>query len=70
LALNVSFGMKVGLGLGGVGVHLFVGIDHLVVSNMEPINVGGDSPVVEISCGLLDEGISGWVLSEKGQRRC
>jgi hypothetical protein len=64
-ALNVGLGMEVGFSLCGVGVHLFVGIDHLVVGDSKPVNVSGDSPVVEFSRSILDEGIGRGVPSKK-----
>jgi hypothetical protein len=60
LALNASFGAEVSLSLGIVGVSLLVTVNYLVMSGAEAVKVGGNSPVIEISSGFLDKGISGW----------
>ena len=57
--LNSITGSGMHGGEGGIGVDLFVGINHLVVSSVESIQVGSDSPVVKFSCVVLDEGIGG-----------
>jgi hypothetical protein len=64
-ALNIGFGVKVGFGLRGVGVHLLIGVNYLVMGNAESVDIGGDSLVIEFSSGSLDKGISGWVPSKK-----
>ena len=51
-------------GEGGEGVDLLVGIDHLVVGGPESIEVGCDSPVLQISGLILDDGESGGWASD------
>jgi hypothetical protein len=68
LALDAGFGAKVGLSLSGVGVCLFVGIDHLVMGDPKSVDVGSNSPVVELSSSILDEGVCGGVPGEEIQQ--
>ena len=45
-------------GKGGEGVNLLVGIDHLIVGSAESIEVGSDSPILQVSGLVLDDGES------------
>lgn len=66
-ALNAGLDSKVRLGLRGVGVCLFVGVDHAVVGDAEAVDVGGDAPVVQLSGGILYKAVSTGVPSEQVQ---
>ena len=46
-------------GEGRIGVDLFVGISHLVVSSSKSIQVGSNSPIIKISGVVFDKGIGG-----------
>jgi hypothetical protein len=58
----------VSFGLGGVGVDLFVGVDHPVVGDTKAVDVGGDSPVIELSSSLLNKGVRAGASGEKVQQ--
>ena len=52
-------------GEGGKGVDLFIGVDHLVVGSAESVKIGSDSPVLQVSGLVLDDGKSGgWASDE------
>ena len=53
------------LGLRGVRVDLFVKIDEFGMSPAESVQIGSQPPVVELSGGVLNEGVSGGIGSEK-----
>ena len=44
-------------GLRGVGVDLFVKIDEFGMSSAESVQIGSQSPVVELCGGVLNEGV-------------
>ena len=52
-------------GEGREGVDLFVGIDHLVMGGAESIEVGPDSPVLQVAGLVLNNGESGGRTSDK-----
>ena len=49
----------------GVGVDLFVKIDEFGMSSAESVQIGRQSPVVELCGGVLNEGIGGGIGGEK-----
>ena len=52
-------------GEGREGVDLFVSVDHLIVGGAEPVEVSSDSPVLQVSGLVLDDGESGGRASDK-----
>ena len=53
------------LGLRGVGVDLFVKIDEFGMRPAESVQIGGQSPVVEFSGGILNKGVGVGIGGEK-----
>ena len=52
-------------GEGREGVDLFVSVDHLIVGSAESVKIGPNSPVLQISGLVLDDGKGGgWASNE------
>ena len=52
-------------GEGGEGIDLLVGVDHLVVGSAESVEVGSNSPVLQVPGLVLDNGKGGgWASDE------
>ena len=49
----------------GIGVDLFVKIDEFGMSPAESVQIGGQSPVVELGGGVLNEGVGRGIGGEK-----
>jgi hypothetical protein len=62
--LDAGFDVEMRFGLGGVRVRLLIGVDHPVVGDAKVVNIGHDAPIIELVCGILDEGVGAGVSCE------